>query len=107
MWFLVSDQTVWLVDVPGPGNLSVAEDGTWLSLAGQVSLVTDSTVVEGLGDPVSDAWFQEGQEPVALRFEVVHGAWWTAPSFARTALEVAKAKLTGTTPEAGDHGRVA
>lgn len=107
VWFLVSPHTVWLPDLAGPANLAVADDKLWLSAAGTCELVDDTATVESLGDPISSVWFEEGEQPVALRFEAVRGEWWSAPVFARTALEVAKAKLTGSTPEVGEHGPIA
>ena len=107
VWFLVSDLTTWLPDLDGPANLAVASDRFWLSVAGTCVLVDDPNLVADLGDPISDAWFQEGHDPVAVRFDALRGEWWSAPNMARTALEVAKAKLTGSQPEPGDHGQVA
>ena len=107
VWFLVSDQTTWLADLDGDAGLTTADDRQWVSLSGSCDLVRDPVIIAGLGDPVSDAWFEEGQEPVALLFDVLRGEWWTSPNFARTVLEVARAKITGSTPEAGQHGAVA
>ena len=106
VWFLVGDQAEWLGDVDGPVNVTFVDDKTWVSVSGTGALFQDPKVVEELGDPVSDAWFQEGQSPLALRVDVEHGEWWTAPTFVRAAIGVAKAKVTGTTPDIGDHGEV-
>ena len=58
------------------------------------------------GDPVSDAWCQEGQSPLALRFDVDHGNGWTAPNAVKFAIGLVKAKVTGTEPDIGEHGEV-
>lgn len=106
VWFLVSDETSWLPDLTGPVNVSVSEDKLWVSLSGSCQLLTDPATLDDLGDPISDAWFQEGQRPVALRFDVERGEWWSSPGFVRTALGVALAKVTGHTPSAGESGSV-
>jgi len=107
VWFLVGEGTDWLTDLGGPLNLTFVDDKTWVSASGTAALVRDQQVLDDLGDPVSDAWFHEGSSPVALRFDVDHGDWWTAPSFVRAALGVIKSKASGTQPDIGERGQVA
>ncbi|MGN6696041.1 MAG: pyridoxamine 5'-phosphate oxidase family protein [Aquihabitans sp.] len=106
VWFLVGDKADWLEDLDGPAHLSFVDDKTWVSATGTAGVFTDPVVLEALGDPVSDAWFQEDQVPLALRVDVVHGSWWTAPHAAKAAIGLVKAKVTGTEPDIGDHGSV-
>ncbi len=107
VWFLVGDDAPWLDSARGPVNVAFVDDKMWVSVSGMGSTTTDPAVLDDLGDPVSDAWFQEGHEPVALKVEVAHGDWWTSPGALRMAVDVAGAKLTGQEPSGGDRGEVA
>ncbi|MEO6627107.1 MAG: pyridoxamine 5'-phosphate oxidase family protein [Aquihabitans sp.] len=106
VWFLVGDGADWLNSVDGPAHLSFVDDETWVSASGTASVVNDPAAIEELGDPVSDAWFQEGQSPLALRFLVANGSWWSAPGAVRAAIGLVKAKVTGSEPDIGEHGSV-
>lgn len=106
VWFLVGDGADWLGDVDGPAHLSFVDDKTWVSATGTAGVFTDPQVIEELGDPVSDAWFAEDQSPLALRVDVEHGSWWTAPNAAKAAIGLVKAKVTKTEPDIGEHGAV-
>lgn len=107
VWFLVGDGADWLDSIDGPAHLSFVGDSTWVSVSGAAGRFEDPQVIEDLGDPVSDAWFAEDQEPLALRFRASHGSWWSSPGKAKLAIGLAKAKLSGTEPDLGDHGTVA
>ena len=106
VWFLVGDRADWLGAVDGPAHLSFVDDKVWVSATGTADLRRDAATIEELGDPVSDAWFQEDQSPVALRFDVDHGDWWTAPHAAKAAIDLVKARVTGTEPDMGERGEV-
>lgn len=107
VWFLVGDRADWLDAVGGSAHLSFVDDKTWVSATGQAELVRDPVILEGLGDPISDAWFEGDQSPIALHVDVAHGSWWTAPNAAKAAIGLVKAKVTGREPDIGEHGDVA
>ncbi len=106
VWFLVGDQADWLDAVDGDAHLAFVDDKTWVSATGPAELVRDPVILEGLGDPISDAWFQEEQSPIALHVEVDRGSWWTAPNAAKAAIGLVKAKVTGDQPDIGEHGEL-
>lgn len=106
VWFLVGGGADWLDAVDGPAHLAFVDDKMWVSATGTAGLVSDAATIEDLDDPISDAWFQEGETPVALRFLVAHGSWWSAPAAPRAALGLVKAKVTGSEPDIGEHGAV-
>jgi general stress protein 26 len=107
VWFLVGDQADWLDALGGPAHLSLVDDKTWVSATGSAELVRDPVIIEALGDPISDAWFEEDQSPLAVRVAVDHGSWWSAPNAAKAAIGLVKAKVTRSQPDIGDHGSVA
>lgn len=106
VWFLVGDDTDWLPSVTGPVNVSFVDDDTWVSVSGTGSTTTDAAVLEDLGDPVSDSYFNEGVDPVALRIEVGHVDFWTAPGKLRQLAGFAKGIATGTQPDVGERGSI-
>lgn len=107
VWFLIGDGADWLDAVDGPAHLAFVDDKTWVSATGRAHLVRDAATIEELGDPISGSWFEEGQDPLALRFDVDHGDWWTAPNAAKVAIGLVKAKVTGSGPDIGERGEVA
>lgn len=107
VWFLVGDGADWLDALGGPAHLAFVDDKVWVSASGTAELVRDPVIIEALGNPISDAWFEEGQSPLALCFSVAHGSWWDAPNAAKAALGLVKAKLTRSEPSIGEHGSVA
>lgn len=107
VWFLVGDGADWLDAVDGPAHLSFVDDKTWVSATGTAEVLREPAIIDELGDPVSGAWFEEDQSPLALRFDLDHGDWWTAPNAAKVAIGLVKAKVTGTEPDIGERGEVA
>jgi general stress protein 26 len=107
IWFLVGQDAEWVGATAGhPVNVAITTDDRWISVSGAASVVTDPAVLEELGDSVSDAWFAGDHEPAALRVDVDHGDWWESASGPRVAIEIVKAKVTGSTPNTGDRGTV-
>ena len=107
LWFLVGDEADWLPAADGPANAVFVDDKVWVSTTGNVSTTRDASVIQELNDAGSDAWFQEDQDPVALRLDVDHGDWWAVSSKIGAAAKVAIAKITGKEPDVGDRGELA
>src|SRR4051794_37744972 len=106
IWFLVDADADW-VAAPMPSvNVAFTDSNTWVSATGSGELVTDTAVLEDLGDPESDAWFQEGSTPAALKVSVGEADYWDAPGRVAQLLAVGKAKLTGSQPDIGERGVV-
>lgn len=104
IWFLVDRHADWVDPDVVEANVAFADTTTWVSVAGQVTLLTDRATLDDLGDPVTDTWFEDGAEPVALRVQVDHADWWSAPGRLRQVLELAGAKLTRHQPDMGERG---
>lgn len=106
VWFLVDRDADWVVADLGRVNLAFVDTTTWVSAAGRASTVDDPAVLQDLGDPVTDTWFADGVDPVALRVVVEHADWWDAPGRLRQVVELIGARVTGHTPDMGDRGVV-
>lgn len=86
-------------------NVSFAGSGSWLSVNGVASVVTDVATKEELWSPAVGAWFDGGpQDPgvVLLRVEADTAEYWTGPGKVATVLALAR-KVTGGDPQ--DVGR--
>ena len=106
IWFLIGRDADWNDDLDDTVNVAFVGDDTWVSVTGSATTTTDRATLEDLGNPVADTYFNEGTEPMALKVSVDHAGWWTSPGTVRTAIDFARAKLTGTQPDAGDHGEI-
>lgn len=107
VWFLVADDADWLGEVDGKDlNVALVDDTTWVSITASGQLIRDPAVLDDLGDPISDAWFDEGQEPVALQATMHHADWWSAPGKLGQIIGLAKGVLGDGPPEMGDRGEI-
>jgi len=64
----------------------------------------DRSVIDDLGDPVSDAWFEDGASPAALRGDVTRADYWDAPGKVVQLAKLGKAAVTGSAPDMGERG---
>jgi general stress protein 26 len=104
IWFLVDRHADWVSGELGQANLAFSNDTTWVSASGLATTTDDPAVIDDLGDPVTDTWFEDGAEPVALKVAVDHADWWDAPGRLRQAMELVSAKVTNHQPDMGDRG---
>lgn len=107
VWFLVAADAEWLDEIRN-GYLGVAfVDGTtWVAASGPGELVSDAAVLRELGDPVSDAWFDDDRPPVALRVDVRSADYWDGPNRFTQLIGLGKAAVTGRPPDLGERGVV-
>lgn len=106
VWFLVGDGAEWLDAATGSVNVSFVDDRTWVSVAGTGSTTTDRAVLDDLGDPISDAWFDGEADPVALRVAVDHVDHWTAPGKVGQVVGLVKGVVTDGPPDLGERGSI-
>jgi len=104
VWFLVDRHADWVAPDLGEVNLSFVDDPTWVSATGQARVLMDSATIDDLGDPISDTWFADEAEPAALRVEIHHADWWSAPGKLRQVLNIAGGVITRHEPDMGDRG---
>ena len=106
VWFLVDADADWVSASMTSVNVAFTDSDTWVSATGSATLVKDQAVLEDLGDPESDAWFQEGTTPAALRVDVAEADYWDAPNRVVQLLKVGKALVTRSQPDIGERGVV-
>jgi general stress protein 26 len=104
VWFLVDASAPWLANPLTTVNVAFADGDTWVSACGSGTVVKDANVIDELGDPVSDAWFDEGSTPAALRVAVGHADYWDAPGRLSQLVKMGKAAVTQEPPDMGDRG---
>ena len=104
IWFLVDADAQWVTGRLDAVNLSFVDGDTWVSISGSATLVRDPAVLDELGDPVSDAWFDEGTEPAALRVDIIRADYWDGPGKLVQLLHMGKAAITQEPPDMGERG---
>ncbi len=113
-WFFTSTLTdLWENIVAQPQvNLSFAEpdDNVYVSISGRAERVVDREKIKAMWNPAVQAWFPHGSDdPHAVLVRVVSDSaeYWDSDSSTMVQLfKMAKAVLTGTTPDGGEHGKV-
>ena len=106
VWFLVDADAEWVSSAMPSVNVAFTDSDTWVSATGSATVVTDRAVLEDLGDPESDAWFQEGTTPAALKVSVGEADYWDAPNRVGQLFAVGKALITRSQPDIGERGVV-
>lgn len=86
------------------------KNNSYLSVAGQASIVKDEQKKEELWNPMTKAWFPGGKEDpdlVLLKVTTDEAAYWDSNSSRMVVFfSMLKAAVTGTTPDGGDHGKL-
>jgi general stress protein 26 len=85
-------------------NLSIAEAGNWLSVAGRAEFVDDRAKIESLWSDSAEAWFDDSRDPnLGLIKVVTHSAQhWGLPGGRASGLfRMVKSKITGDRPGGG------
>lgn len=106
VWFFLAldgDQTKALRTNPEV-NLSIAEAGNWLSVAGRVEFIDDQAKVDELWSDSAKAWFDDRRDPnLGLIKIVTHSAQhWGLPGGKASGLfQMVKSKITGDRPAGG------
>ena len=115
LWFFTSSQTdLWENIAAHPEvNLSFSEpqDNVYVSISGRAERVVDRAKIKSLWNPMVQAWYPHGpDDPHVVLVRVVGRTaeyWDSKAGKLVTLYEMARAVLTGTTPEdAGEHGKV-
>ncbi len=107
VWFLVDGKASWVGPIDAaPVNAAVSDSDVWASFAGRASVVRDATRIDQLTKRTTKAFFDKDADPVALCVVTDRIEWWTSDGVVNTALEVAKAAMTGGSANAGESGTI-
>jgi len=114
LWFFTSTDTeLWDNIVANPQvNLSFAEpeDQVYVSISGTAERVVDRERIKAMWNPAVQAWYPHGpDDPHVMLVKVVsHSAeYWDSSASGMVSLyKMAKAVLTGSTPDEGEHARI-
>jgi general stress protein 26 len=79
-------------------------------VSGKASVVKDKAKMEELWSPIMKAWYPEGLETPGislLKIDIESAAYWdTSANMMVETFQIAKAIVTGTIYEGGEHGKV-
>ncbi len=111
LWFFTSTETaLWTNIAAHPDvNLSFADpkDNVYVSVSGRAERVVDRAQIKAMWNPAVQAWFPHGaDDPHAVLVKVVtdRAEYWDSGASGMVQLfKMARAVLTGTTPEGGEH----
>ena len=114
LWFFTSSQTeLWENIATHPQvNLTFAEpeDSVYVSISGRAERVVDRAKIKEMWNPAVQAWFPAGpDDPHAMLVRVVSDSaeYWDSNASTMVQLyKMAKAVLTGTTPEETEHAKI-
>ena len=116
LWFFTSTETdLWENIVSRPEvNIAFAEpeDHLYVSVSGKAERVVDRAKIKSLWNPAVQAWYPHGPDDphvVLVRVVTRTAEFWDSKGGKIVQMfEMAKAVLTGSTPEvdAGEHGKV-
>ena len=108
LWFFTQDPSPKVDDIVGNQNVNVAFESSdgWVSIAGSAEISRDPAMIDELWNKYAEAWFEGGrQDPtVALVKVTAHSAEYWAIDEPKPVqlLKVAKALVTGDTPDVGE-----
>lgn len=114
LWFLTSRSSHKTEELQKHPNVNVSYADTdaqsYVSVVGTASLVDDPAVKEDLWSPIAKAWFPKGLEDpdlTVLKVQIKEAEYWDSSSSKMVqAYHIAKALITGTQDDGGDHGKV-
>lgn len=114
LWFFTRKSSPKVDEISTHHQVNVAysssESMSFVSLAGQAILVNDSAAIDEHWNEWVKVWFPEGKEDpdlALLRVDVDTAEYWDAPSSkVAIAFDYIKARVTGSKPDLGEHGKM-
>lgn len=116
LWFFTSSSSDLWKNIPSGQNVNVSfaepKDSVYVSISGTAERIVERDKIESLWNPLVAAWFPNGvEDPHLVLIKVVPHTveYWDSNSKQMvTLLKMAKAALSGTTPEVepGEHGKI-
>ena len=113
IWFITADGTDIAQAAAGGSRASftLADSGSkiYATVDGTVSLSDDAAKLDELWSPVASAWFEDGKEDKDVRLVRMtpqQAEVWATDGAAGFLYEIAKANLTDSKPDMGEHARI-
>lgn len=114
LWFFMSRKSEPVADIGSRPtvNISYADPGkdSYVSVAGTAAVVEDMGKKKQLWNKASEAWFPGGVDDPDLalvQVKITHADFWDVKDSKVVQLfKIAKAAVTGTPPDMGEHGKV-
>jgi general stress protein 26 len=116
LWFYTSTHTDLWENIAARPNVNVSyaqpEESLYVSVSGTAERVVERAKIEELWNPMVAAWFPNGVDDphlVLVRVAARTAEYWDSNASKMVQmLEIAKAAITGTTPEVdpGEHGKI-
>lgn len=116
LWFYTSTSTTLWENIAAHPHVNLSythsEDSLYVSVSGSAERVVDRARIKQLWNPMVAAWFPHGPDDphvVLVRVAAHTAEYWDSNSSTMVQMfEMAKAALTGTTPEVdpGEHGKI-
>lgn len=113
LWFITAEGTECHRAAQSGSSVQyvVADDSAriYARVEGRLSVSDDKAKLDALWSPVAAAWFKDGREDANVRlvqFIPARAEVWLTEGGAGFLYQIARASLTGKTPDAGDHGVV-
>ena len=89
--------------------VSSNDEALYARIDGRISLSNDAAKLDELWNGVAAAWFEDGQQDKdvqLIRFDLTEAEVWVTGGSLKFLYEVAKAHLTDSKPDMGDHGTI-
>ena len=108
LWFFTQDPSPKVEDITGNPhvNVSFEADTGWVSIAGTAEVSRDQAMIDKLWNKFAEAWFEQGREDPSVALLKVSAEtaefWSTDQPRALQLLNVAKAVVTGGSPDIGE-----
>ncbi|MDX1995165.1 MAG: pyridoxamine 5'-phosphate oxidase family protein [bacterium] len=111
LWFFTEVETGKVHDVEQNPNVNVsyASDTKWISVAGQAQIVRDRAKIDQYWQESLKVFFPEGKDTpnlVLIKVEATQAQYWTSPGRVASALEFARAFVTGDEYQAGKNEKI-
>lgn len=111
VWFIAGagSDTVRNLRVHPDVNLSYSSDTAWLSVSGRASVAERPDKKDELWNTFVQAWFPEGKDDpnvCVIKVEGDSAQYWESPGKVVTMASMLKARVTHTTPDVGEGGKV-
>ncbi len=113
MWFITASDSAADSTAKGGGetwfHVAHSKAHLYATVFGKLAVVNDSDKLDELWNAFAAAWFENGRDDSAVqlvKFTPHEAEIWSGDGGASFLYEIAKANITGDTPDAGEHGRV-